>query len=115
MSLDQFPLNLFDFVLVGVLVAGIMRGRKHGMSEELLEVLKWVVVLCACAVAYEPLGRLFSRTTRVFSLLTCYLLSYIAIAIVVFVIFAMVKRSLGGKLLGSDIFGQAEYPLGMGS
>ena len=115
MSLDQFPLNLFDFVLVGVLVAGVLRGRKHGMSEELLEVLKWVVVLCACAVAYEPLGRLFSQTTRVFSLLTCYLLSYIAIAIVVFVIFAMVKRSLGGKLLGSDIFGQAEYPLGMGS
>jgi hypothetical protein len=43
------------------------------------------------------------------------LMAYIAIALVILAVFALVKRGLGGKLLGSDIFGQAEYPLGMGS
>ena len=115
MNLDTLPINLFDFVVVGVLVAGVLRGRKHGMSEELLGVLKWLALLSICAIGYEPLGRLFSRSSHVFSMLTCYLMAYITIALVILAIFALVKRGLGGKLLGSDIFGQAEYPLGMGS
>jgi uncharacterized membrane protein required for colicin V production len=115
MNLDALPINLFDFVVVGVLVVGVMRGRKHGMSEELLGVLKWVAVLAICALGYEPLGRLFAQSSKVFSTLTCYLLAYIGIGLVILTVFALVKRGLGGKLLGSDIFGQAEYPLGMGS
>jgi len=113
MSLDKLPVNLFDFVLVAVLVFGVLSGRKHGMSEELLPVLKWFALLCACAVAYEPLGSLFAQSSRVLSMLTCYLMAYIAVALVVLISFAGVKRGLGGKLIGSDIFGKAEYPLGM--
>jgi uncharacterized membrane protein required for colicin V production len=115
MSVDKLPVNLFDIVLVGVLVIGILRGRKHGMSEELLPVLKWFALLCACALAYEPLGSLFSQSSRVFSMLTCYVMAYIAIGMTVLILFAAVKRGLGGKLVGSDIFGKAEYPLGMAS
>src|SRR6266478_565028 len=115
MSLDKLPVNMFDFVLVAVLVLGVLQGRKHGMSEELLPVLKWFALLCACAVAYEPLGRLFAQSSHVLSMLTCYLMAYIAIALVVLTIFAAVKRGMGGKLIGSDIFGKAEYPLGMAS
>jgi hypothetical protein len=98
-----------------VLVAGVFRGRKHGMSEELLNVLKWLALIIICAVAYEPLGQIFAANSRVFSTFSCYLMAYISVALVVLIIFAGIKRGLGGKLLGSDIFGQAEYPLGMAS
>ena len=115
MTTEQLPINLFDFVLVGVLVAGILRGRKHGMSEELLGVLKWVAILTVCAAVYEPVGMFFANSSHVLSLVTCYLMAYIGVALVILFAFAGIKRALGGKLLGSDIFGQAEYPLGMGS
>src|SRR4051812_28075158 len=113
MSLDKLPVNLFDFVLVAVLVFGVLNGRKHGMSEELLPALKWFALLCACAFAYEPLGTLFSQSSRVLSMLTCYVMAYIAVAMVILISFAGVKRGFGGKLIGSDMFGKAEYPLGM--
>jgi len=115
MSLDKLPVGAFDVVLVAVLVLGVFRGRKHGMSEELLNLAKWLVVIFGCAFAYQPLGKVFSQVSHVFSLLTCYLMAYVAAALLVLIIFAGVKRALGGKLIGSDIFGASEYYLGMGS
>jgi uncharacterized membrane protein required for colicin V production len=115
MSLDTLPVGAFDFVLVGVLTLGVFRGRKHGMSEELLHLAKWLVIIFACAFAYEPLGKIFASSGRVFSLVTCYLMAYIAGALVILMAFAGIKRALGGKLIGSDIFGASEYYLGMGS
>ncbi len=114
MSLDQLPFNVFDVVLVAVLVVGVLRGRKHGMSEELLPMIKWLVVLVGCALLYEPLGRWLADSSP-FSLLASELIVYIALGLLVFGAFALVKHSLGGKLLGSDLFGKAEYYLGMGS
>jgi len=48
-------------------------------------------------------------------LLFCYVAAYLTAGLVVLMVFAGIKRGLGGKLLGSDIFGKAEYYLGMGS
>ena len=107
------PINLFDLALVGLLVAGIYRGRKHGMSEELMLLLKWLVIVFGCAAIYEPLGQMFSQTTGLFGLLGSYLAVYIVVALLVFGLFALLKHSLGGKLVGSDIFGRSEYYLGM--
>src|SRR2546429_261292 len=115
MSLDKLPINLFDLALVGLLVAGIYRGRKHGMSEELMLLLKWLVIVFACAAIYEPLGQLFSQTTGLFGLLSSYLAAYVVVALLVIGVFALLKHSVGGKLLGSDIFGRSEYYLGMAS
>jgi hypothetical protein len=42
-----------------------------------------------------------------------YVVAYICIVMIVLFIFVYVKRGLGGKLIGSDKFGRAEYPLGM--
>jgi len=112
--MEKLPFNVFDFVLVAVLVAGVLRGRKHGMSEELLGLLTWLTILLLCAFTYEPVGRWFAQTSP-FSLLSSYLMAYISGALLVLILFASVKRLLGGKLLGSDIFGKAEYYLGMGS
>jgi len=112
--MDNFPINLFDLAVVGLLVVGVLRGRKHGMSEELLGLLKWVTILVVCALVYEPLGKVFAGSSP-FSLLSSYLMAYFAAGLVILVLFAGIKRALGGKLVGSDIFGAAEYYLGMGS
>ena len=115
MSLDQLPFNLFDVTVFVVLVLGIFRGRKHGMSEELLSLLKWLAIVLVCAAIYEPGGELVGQFTNLFGRLTCYLLVYVAGALVVVLTFIGIKRVFDGKLLGSDFFGRAEYYLGMGS
>jgi uncharacterized membrane protein required for colicin V production len=110
----KLPFNMFDFVLVAVLAAGLMRGRKHGMSEELMLLVKWLLVVLVCAFTYEPVGTWLTSFSPI-SLLSCYLIAYICMAIIILGIFALIKHSVGGKLVGSDIFGRAEYYLGMGS
>jgi len=106
----NLPFNVFDVVLVAILVVGVLRGRKLGMSEELLNLLKWVAVVFVCAFAYEPVGKLFGSS---FSMLSNYVIAYIGIGLLILVGFAGVKRALGGKMIGSDIFGKGEYYLGM--
>src|SRR5437016_7457098 len=115
LGLDNLPVNAFDFALLAILVIGVLQGRKHGMSEELLAMIKWAAILVGCAFLYEPAGNLFAQSTSMFSHLTCYLIVYITAAVLIFVGFAGIKRGLGGKLVGSDIFGGAEYYLGMAS
>lgn len=115
MSLSQLPINLFDLVVIVVLAAGIYRGRKHGMSEELLSLLTWLAILLGCATVYEPGAELIGQFTNLFSPLTCYLIAYLGGAVLIFLLFMGIKRVFSGKLLGSDIFGQTEYYLGMGS
>ena len=115
MSIDQLPFNFFDVVLVVLLVAGILRGRRHGMSEELMGLLMWVAIVFGCAVIYQPGGDLIGQFTSLFSRLTCYLVAYVVGALLVVLLFAGIKRGLDGKLLGSDVFGRSEYYLGMGA
>jgi uncharacterized membrane protein required for colicin V production len=113
MSLDQLPINFFDAVLIAVLLAGIAQGRKHGMSEELLSMIQWLIILFGCAVIYEPLGQIIGQFTNMFGRLSCYLVAYVGGALLVLLVFTAIKRIMGGKLLGSDIFGRSEYYLGM--
>lgn len=115
MSLDQLPINLFDFVVIAVLLAGVARGRQHGMSEELMSLLTWLAILFGCAAIYEPGGQMLAQFTSMFSRLACYVAAYVGGALLVLMLFAGIRRAFGGKLLGSDVFGRAEYYLGMGS
>ena len=115
MSFDQLPINLFDVLLLAVLVAGILRGRKHGMSEELLNLLKWLTIVLLCGSFYAQGGALIGDFTSMFSKLTCYLAAYIGGVVLILLLFIWIKRGFGGKLLGSDLFGRAEYYLGMGA
>jgi uncharacterized membrane protein required for colicin V production len=113
MNLDQLPINAFDLVVILVLGAGLAKGRKHGMSEELLSLLTWLAILFGCAAIYEQGGRFIAAFTTMFGRLSCYLLAYLGVALLVLLAFAGIKRLMGGKLLGSDIFGRSEYYLGM--
>ena len=114
MDLDKLPINAFDLVVLATLVLGLLRGRKHGMSEELMGLIKWLAIVIGCALMYEPAGEWFAKTSP-FSLLASFMMVYLVGALLILGVFALCKHRLGGKLLGSDIFGRAEYYLGMGS
>lgn len=114
MELAKLPINIFDFVVVGVLILGILRGRKHGMSEELTRLLKWLAVVLGCGFLYRPIGEWAARSSP-FSLLACFMFVYAALALLILGMFGLLRQQLGGKLVGSDIFGRAEYYLGMSS
>lgn len=109
------PVNAFDLVVLAVLVGGLLAGRRRGMSEELIGLVKWLVLVAGCALLYQPIGSTFANSSTVFSLLSCYLMAYILAGLLIHGVFALLKRMIGGKLLGSDFFGRAEYYLGMGS
>jgi uncharacterized membrane protein required for colicin V production len=114
MSLDKLPINAFDCIVIFVLAFGIFRGRRHGMSEELFGLIKWLAVAIGCAMMYRPAGEWLASSSP-FSLLSSFLFVYTAAGLLILAIFAFFKHRLGGKLVGSDIFGRAEYYLGMGS
>jgi uncharacterized membrane protein required for colicin V production len=112
MSLDKLPFNWFDLVLVAVLIMGIFRGRKRGMSEELMPVLQWVTIIIVCSIAYQPLGD-WLAVVSLLNRLSSYVVAYLVIAVGVSLAFVLFKRLFHGKLIGSDAFGRGEYYLGM--
>jgi len=112
LNLDNLPVNWFDLAVVILLLVGVLRGRKRGMSQEFLDVFKWLVLVLAAGFLYQPVGDMLPQSAM-FDRLACYIVAYLGIAMVVFSLFIFIKRALGGKLIGSDKFGNAEYPLGM--
>ncbi len=106
------PVNWFDFVVVIMLLVGISRGRKHGMSEEMMITMQWVAIIFAGAYLYRPLGQALSESAPV-SHLFCYIAMYLTLAAAIKVAFVLFKKAIGGKLVGSGVFGGAEYYLGM--
>src|SRR5215475_7516295 len=112
MSLNSLPVNAFDVIVIAVITLGLLRGRKHGMSEELFGLIKWLAVAIGCGMLYRPAGEWLAGTSP-FSLLWSFIFVYVGAALLILSIFAFFKNKVGGKLVGSDIFGRAEYYLGM--
>ena len=108
----NLPFNWFDILVVVVLYFGLSRGRKHGMSEELVSLLKWMAILFGCAALYQPIGNAIA-TSSVFNQLSGYLIAYLGVALIIAALFAVFKTAIGGKLVGSDTFGRSEFYLGM--
>lgn len=110
--MNSFGLSWVDFAIALLLLWGVLRGRKRGMSEELLDVIKWGLIVVVAGVAYLPLGKMLSRLS-VFTPLSSYIFVYIGIAIFIFALFGFIRSKVGGKLASAEIFGNAEYYLGM--
>ena len=108
----KMPVNWFDLILLIILLIGIQRGRKRGMSEELMTLLRWLTLVAVCGLLYAPVGKAITDAT-VFNLLSGYLIAYLALALCVAIFFSFLKRAVGGKLTGSDLFGRGEYYLAM--
>jgi uncharacterized membrane protein required for colicin V production len=113
MAMKNLPISWVDLVTIAVLVVGFIRGRKRGMSEELLDVFQWLLAVFIAGLAYDPFGDILFNYINFFSLLVSRILAYILIVIGVQVFFIILKRVVGEKLVGSDLFGRLEYYLGM--
>jgi uncharacterized membrane protein required for colicin V production len=111
-SFDGFPIGWVDFLTLLVVGIGFVRGRKRGMSEELLDVLQWITIVVAGAFLYQTLGDVMNQKPLL-SKLSYYLLSYILIAAGVSLVFLFLKKRLGQKLVESDSFGVFEFYGGM--
>lgn len=106
------PFNWFDVVILLFLGLGVQRGRKHGMSQEIILVLKWISIILVGGLCYGVVGDVISDNS-VFSRLAGYLMAYIVIALGITVAFWAITKMANGKLVGSDVFGSGEYYLGM--
>lgn len=103
--------GLFDVLLILMLGLGLWRGKKRGISEELLDFLQWLVIIVAAGFLYSLVGDLLVQAKL--SRLWANIGGYIAVMIVVSIIFGLIKKSVGNKMVESDFFGGWEYRLGM--
>ncbi len=108
---NSLSLSWFDAVVVLVLVFGLFRGRKNGMSKEILPLFTWLGIVLVGGLFYSQVAKLLVNLAHL-DLLTSDILGYAILALLVFMIFSMLKRPLALKLFGSNLFGSAEYYLG---
>src|SRR6266496_3518521 len=108
----NMPFNWFDIAILLLLAFGVQRGRKHGMSEEIILVIKWLAIVIVGGLGYAVVGDVITDNS-VFTRLSAYLIAYAAITLGITVAFLVIKKLANGKLVGSDVFGGGEYYLGM--
>ncbi len=117
---QRLAFNWFDVALVGLLVFGFWRGRKRGMTKEFLPTLQWVAILLGAGFGHIYLADWLQHEGLVrqvfgnkFNEHTAALMSaYLAIALMIFVVFVTLRRKFNPKLEGSNFFGGNEYYLG---
>ena len=109
---NSIPISWVDLVIVAVLSAGIVRGRKRGLSEEILDLVKWILIVLAGALLYRQFGDFIYHRTW-FSLLSFYLFAYLFIGLSIWIVFSIIKQRFGQKLIESDVFGRFEFYGGM--
>jgi uncharacterized membrane protein required for colicin V production len=111
LSMDKLPVNGFDATVLIVLAFGIFRGRKNGMTKEIIPTIQWLIVIVAAGLAYGLLATIYNKSCGLNKLWSA-ILGYLTIALVIFFIFTLVKKALVPRLTGSNIFGGAEYYAG---
>jgi uncharacterized membrane protein required for colicin V production len=112
MEIGGLRLTAFDLVVVTMLGVGVFRGRSRGMSLELLDLLQWLIIVVVGALVYQPVGQYLVSFAHL-SVLSSYVLVYLLVIVSVRLFFGWIKRLVGEKLVGSDVFGSWEYYLGM--
>jgi len=95
-----------------MLIIGLFRGRKHGMSKEALPLLKWVTLVVVCGLWYQTAAELLVNTASLSRLPSC-IFGYLLLAFVIVLVFSVLKRLLVYRVAGNNLFGGAEYYLGM--
>jgi uncharacterized membrane protein required for colicin V production len=113
MALSDVPFNWFDLALVALLIFGLFRGRKNGMSKEILPLFLWLALVLAGGFGYKLVAQLLVNDAGLKNTTSTNLLAYFLIAFVVFLIYSSLKKIFKEKLGGNSFFGSSEYYLGM--
>src|SRR5579863_6091428 len=109
---SNLSFNWFDVFLLAVLAFGVWRGRKNGMSREVLPVSMWLIIvivggLCApfladwlvrSGIVAKVFGTMFIATT------VASITSYLFLASVVFFAFTPLRTKFREKASGSNTF-----------
>jgi hypothetical protein len=109
---DKLPVNWFDALLLGLLIMGLFRGRKNGMSREILPLFKWLTVVLVSGFFYPSVAPLFVNTVGASNTASC-IYGYLLLAIGIFVVFMIFKRLLASRSGENNFFSGGEYYLGM--
>lgn len=112
MNFNDLTFGWFDLVFVVLIVVGYLRGRKRGMTQEFPNLIQWIVIVGGGALLYRPVGELLSDLTGMGKLFW-FLTIYLSWAALVKGVTTWIVRSKGDQLGLADMFGNAEYPLGM--
>jgi hypothetical protein len=112
MALDTTSFGWFDIVVLAVLGFGLFRGRRNGMAKEMVPTVQWISVVVVSGFCYPMAAQLFINAAK-FSKMTSCILSYLILAVVVYVIFSVINRKLTPRLTTSNAFGSSEFYLGM--
>src|ERR1039458_3959010 len=91
LALDKLPVNWFDGGVLALLIAGVFRGRKNGMTKEVLPLLKWVSLVLVCGFWYQPVGQLLMNTAGL-GRSSGYIFGYLLLAFAVWLLFLALKR-----------------------
>jgi uncharacterized membrane protein required for colicin V production len=112
LSTDSLPVNWFDAFILIMLGFGIFRGRKNGMTKEFLPLLLWIGIVIGAGLGYPLVAQLYNNYCGLDKSWSAFL-GYFSIVMVAYFIYAIIKKPLLPRLTGSNIFGGAEYYLGM--
>ncbi|HEX4119557.1 MAG TPA: CvpA family protein [Verrucomicrobiae bacterium] len=104
--------NYVDILVVVWLVAGLIHGRRSGMTQQLLPMLQWVAIVIVAGLFYQPFSLIIKQYAQ-FDQLWSSILAYLMIGFGVHLVYLWTKHLIQQKLVGSDLFGRAEYYFGM--
>ena len=108
----QVQLNWFDFVVAALLVAGVLHGRRKGMTGELFDVFQWLLIVVGGSYAYAPVGTVIREYIQM-DPMACSLTAYFLLAFLIKIAITALKHQVGERLIKSDVFGRMEFYLGM--
>jgi uncharacterized membrane protein required for colicin V production len=111
-SFSRTNFNYVDLIVFVWLIAGLIHGRKRGMTQQLLPTLQWVAIVVVAGLFYRPFGVTIKQYAQ-FDPLWSNILAYLLIGFGVHLVYLWTKHLIHQKLVGSDLFGRAEYYFGM--
>lgn len=102
----------FDLIVVVFIAIGLIRGKRRGMSQELLDFLMWVGIVVLGALGYKFIASVIVQKTGL-ELLWAQVLGYFAIVLVCLIVKSMLERFIQDSIIEWNLFGGLEYILGM--
>jgi uncharacterized membrane protein required for colicin V production len=111
---QDLAFSYFDAIVLVWLLVGFLRGRRHGMTQEILPMLQWVGIVLLGGYFNQPVGAFLRQTfPGSFDVQWSCILGYGIIAFGTMLFVGLLKYWLADKLTGSDVFGRFEYYLGI--